>query len=59
MQITDDQHKRIVTTLEMFIEDWKWRFDEQKLNTELGSQGGYSPELQGAIKLVEEIKQGS
>ena len=57
MQITNEQHQRIITTLEMFIRDWTWRFDEQKLNNEPGSHGGYSDELQGAIDLVKELQE--
>ncbi len=47
---------RIIKTLDCFVKDAKWRFDTDKNNLDEGSQGGYSPELQEAIDLLEELK---
>ena len=47
---------RIVESLEWMIKDMKWRHNETKMNVDEGSEGGYSPELQEAIDLLEEIQ---
>jgi len=51
-----DMRKRIIDTLEWMVTDMRWRADETKRNFEEGSQGGYSPQLQKAIDLLEELK---
>ena len=48
--------QRIIETLDWLVKDATWRADETKLNFEEGSQGGYSPELQEAIDLLDELK---
>lgn len=50
--------QRIIKTLDWLVADNKWRADDTKLNVEEGSQGGYSPELNEAIELLEELKDG-
>lgn len=47
---------RIVKSFECMICDMKWRHNETKMNVDEGSEGGYSPELQLAIDLLEEIQ---
>lgn len=43
----------ILETLTWMVADMKWRADETMGNIEEGSSGGYSPELQKAIDLLE------
>ena len=53
----DDLKARVIKTLEWMTADMKWRADDTMRNTEEGSQGGYSPELQEGIDLLQELKQ--
>jgi len=52
----ESMKKRIIDTLEWMITDMRWRADETMRNFEEGSRGSYSPELQEAINLLEELK---
>jgi hypothetical protein len=47
---------RIVKSLELMVTDMKWRYNETKMNVDEGSEGGYSPELQAAIDLLDELR---
>ena len=50
--------KRIIKTLNWMVTDIKWREDHLNGDFDEFSQGGYSPELTEAIKLLEELRQG-
>ena len=52
----EELKQQTIETFERMITDMKWRADETKLNFEPGSQGGYSPELTKAMKLLEKWK---
>ena len=54
--MSKELRQRIIKTLDWMVKDMKWRADEVCGNLELTSQGGYSPELQEAINLLEELK---
>jgi len=54
--MSEELRQRIIKTLNWMVMDMKWRFDDNKNNLEVGSQGGYSPELQEAINLLKELE---
>ena len=56
MILSNTEKKEIVDALSWMITDSRQRFDEIKNNIEIGSQGGYSPELTRAITLLDTIK---
>ena len=48
---------RIIKTLTWMIEDMRHRSNDCRNNVEMGSKGGYSPELIEAINLLKELKE--
>ena len=56
MILNSKEKKCLVDNLTWMITDMKYKSDETKRNFEEGSEGGYSPELQAAIKLLEDIQ---
>lgn len=49
--------RRTIKSLEWMTTQFKWQHDnEVAAMSDEGSQGGYSPELQEAIDLLEELK---
>lgn len=56
MILNNKEKKSLVDALSWMTADLKHRFDELKRNTEIGSQGDYSPELIEAITLLNTIK---
>ena len=54
--ILPQQKTRIIDSLSWMIKDMRWRYNQTKMNVDEGSEGGYSPELQEAIALLEEIQ---
>lgn len=56
MILNNKEKKRLVDNLTWMITDMKYKSDESKRNFEEGSEGGYSSELQAAIKLLEDIQ---
>jgi len=55
ISIDEDIITRTIISLEWMTTDIKWRADETKLNFEEGSKEGYSPQLQDALDLLEEL----
>lgn len=56
--MSDDLKNRIIESMDWMVTDMTYRADDLRNNTEEGSQGGYSPELQKSIDLLEELKNG-
>jgi hypothetical protein len=56
MILSDAEKQRIVVSLSWMVEDMKVRHDDTKRNNEVGSQGGYSPELNAAIALLDDVR---
>lgn len=56
MILNDKEKKRLVDNLTWMIADMQYKSNETKLNTEEGSEGGYSPELKEAMSLLEDIQ---
>lgn len=56
MILNAKEKKRIVDNLTWMITDMQYKHNENKLNQEEGSQGGYSSHLQAAMELLEDIK---
>ena len=50
---------RIIKSMNWMVKTLRWRADENRNNIEPDSHGGYSPELQEAIDLLEELENGS
>lgn len=49
--------KKAFESLSWMVRDMIWRYNQIKGNLDEGSEGGYSPELQEAIKLLGELKE--
>jgi len=56
MILSDKEKKCLVDNLTWMITDMKHKSNETKRNFEEGSAGGYSPQLQAAIQLLEDIE---
>ena len=56
MIISDKEKERLVKTLTWMITDMQYKSNASKLNTEEGSEGGYSPDLKEAMSLLEDIQ---
>lgn len=56
MILNNEEKKRLVDNLNWMITDMQYKHNENKLNFEKGSEGGYSPHLQEAMQLLEDIK---
>lgn len=58
MQIDIQDRERILRTLRWAIPELEHRANDCRQNVEPGSKGGYSPELQQACALLQELEQG-
>jgi hypothetical protein len=58
MLIDPQLRERILRSLRWLVRDATYRFDDCKENLQPGSEGGYSPELKEAHKLLKELEQG-
>jgi hypothetical protein len=56
IQAGQELRERLIISLTWLVEDAKYRFDDCKNNIEEGSGGGYSPELDEAIAVLEILK---
>lgn len=56
MILNDTEKKRLIESLAWMITDLQYKSNETKLNTEEGSEGGYSPELKDAMSLLEDVE---
>jgi hypothetical protein len=59
MLIDSQLRQRILRSLRWLVRDAQYRFDDCKLNNEPGSQGGYSAEMTEAIRLLDDLEQGT
>lgn len=58
MQMDREVRERILRTLRWLVRDAEYRFNDVKQNLQPGSEGGYSPELKEALKLLRDLEQG-
>ena len=57
--MSEELKQRVIKSLHWMVTQFKWQYDnENAALDDVGSQGGYSPELTEAIDLLEELKNG-
>ena len=56
MILNNAEKTRLIDSLTWMIKDMKFKCDETKGNLDEGSQGDYSPAVEAAVSLLEEIE---